>query len=81
MSASSGNSVFNSRLLLPSCDDGHRSALQEGRDQNSIDLQAAVVVDEALLLEPVHKFAYPCACGAHHFREGCLAHFQGMLRL
>jgi len=37
--------------------------LQEGYDKRAIYLQAAVVADEALLPEPIHKFTYPCAGG------------------
>jgi hypothetical protein len=61
--------------------DGHRPTLQEGDDRCAIYLQAAVVVDEALLLELIHKFTYPSAGGTNHLREGRLAHLQGVLRL
>src|SRR5258707_15368532 len=60
---------------------GHGSTLQEADDQCAIYLQAAVVADEALLPEPIHKFTYPCAGGTDHLRQGCLAHLQGVLRL
>jgi hypothetical protein len=49
---------------------GHGPALKEGRDQGVIYLQAAVIVDEALLFEPSHEFAYPCAGGTNHLRQG-----------
>jgi hypothetical protein len=49
-------------------DDGHGTTLEEGEDKRAIYLQAAIVVDEAFLLEPIHKFAYPCACGTNHLR-------------
>jgi hypothetical protein len=55
-------------------EDGHGTTLQEGDDQRAIYLQAAVVVDKALLLEYIHEFAYPCARGTNHFREGCLTY-------
>lgn len=38
---------------------GHGSTLQEARDQHAIYLQAAVVANEALLPELMHKFTYP----------------------
>ena len=57
---------------------GHGSILQEAGDQCAIYLQAAAVVaDEALLPERIHKFTYPCAGGTNHFRQGSLAHLQG----
>ena len=55
-------------------DNGHRPILQKGTDECAIYLQSAVVADEAFLLERIHKFTYPCAGGANHLREGCLAH-------
>jgi hypothetical protein len=51
-------------------DNGHRPILQKGADECAIYLQAAVVADEAFLLERTHKFAYPCAGSTNHFREG-----------
>jgi len=62
--------------LRPS-NNGHGPILQKGADKCAIYLQTAVVVDEALLLERIHKFTYSCAGGTNHLREGCLAHFQG----
>jgi hypothetical protein len=62
-------------------DNGHRSILQKGADECAIYLQAAVVADEAFLLERIHEFAYPCAGCTNHFRERCLAHLQGVLWL
>jgi len=62
-------------------DNGHRAILQKGTDECAIYLQAAVIADEAFLLERIHKFAYPCAGGTNHLREGCLAHLQGVLWL
>jgi len=59
---------------------GHGSTLQEAGDQCAIYLQAAVVADEALLPEPIHKFTYPCAGGTNHLCQGCLAHLQRGLR-
>jgi hypothetical protein len=53
---------------LPFGDDGHGTTLEEGEDKRAIYLQAAVVVDEAFLLELIHKFAYPGACGTNHLR-------------
>ena len=77
--------LFESRLLghfnLPFCGNGHGSTLQEAGDKCAIYLQAAVVADEALLLERIHKFTYPCAGGTNHLRQGSLAHLQGILRL
>jgi hypothetical protein len=55
-------------------DNGHGPILQKGADKCAIYLQAAVVADEALFLERIHKFTYPCAGGTNHLREGCLAH-------
>lgn|SRR5208282_2856683 len=66
---------------LRPCDNGHGSILQKGLDKCTIYLQTAVVVDEAPLLERIHKLTYPCARGTNHLREGCLAHLQGVLRL
>jgi len=62
-------------------DNGHRPTLKKAADKCAIYLQAAVVLDKALLLERTHKFTYPCAGGTNHLREGCLAHLQGVLRL
>ncbi len=62
-------------------DNGHRPILQKGADESAVYLQAVVVADEAFLLERIHKFAYPCAGCTNHFREGCLAHLQGVLWL
>jgi len=62
-------------------DNGHRPILQKGADEWAVYLQAAVVADEAFLLERIHKFAYPCAGCTNHFREGCLAHLQVVLWL
>jgi hypothetical protein len=62
-------------------DNGHGPILQKGADKCAIYLQTAVVADEALLLERIHKFTYPRAGGTNHLREGCLAHLQGVLRL
>ena len=53
------------RLLL----NRHGSILQEANNQSAIYLQAAVVADQALLPEPAHKFAYPCAGGTNHLRQ------------
>jgi len=61
-------------------DNRHGPIVQKGADECAIYLQAAVVVDEAFLLERIHKFAYPCAGGTNHLREGSLAHLQGALR-
>ena len=44
--------------LRPS-DNGHGPILQKGADKCAIYLQTAVVGDEALLLERIHKFTYP----------------------
>ena len=66
---------------LPFRGNGHGSTLQKADDQCAIYLQAAVVADEALLPEPIHKFTYPCAGGTNHLRQGSLAHLQGILRL
>jgi hypothetical protein len=66
---------------LPPPDNGHRPIMQKGSDEGAIYLQAAVIADEAFLLERIHKFAYPCAGGTNHLREGCLAHLQGVLWL
>jgi hypothetical protein len=62
-------------------DNGHGPTLQKAAYKCAIYLQAAVVMDKALLLERTHKFTYPCAGGTNHLREGCLAHLQGVLRL
>src|SRR5579863_61197 len=62
-------------------DNGHRTILQKGADEWRVYLQATVVADEAFLLERVHELAYPCAGCTNHFRESCLAHLQGVLRL
>src|ERR1700732_2219812 len=62
-------------------DNGHGAILQKGADKCAIYLQTAVVADEALFLERIHKFTSPRAGGTHHLREGCLAHLQGDLRL
>src|SRR5579864_4967918 len=62
-------------------DNGHRPIFQKGADKCAIYLQAAVVLDEAFLLECTHKFTYPCAGGTNHLREGCLAHLQGVFWL
>jgi len=55
--------LFESRLLahlgLRFIGNGHGSTLQEIRDQRAIYLQAAVVANEALLLELMHEFTYP----------------------
>jgi hypothetical protein len=60
--------LFESRLLahlgLRFRGNGHGSTLQEAEDQFAIYLQTAVVADEALLPEPIHKMTYPGA-GAH----------------
>jgi hypothetical protein len=42
-------------------DNGHGPTLQKAADKCAIYLQAAVVLDKALLLERTHKFAYPRA--------------------
>ena len=61
---------------------GHGSTLEEAGDQCAIYLQAAAVVaDEALLPERIHKFTYPSAGGTNHLRQGSLAYLQGGLRL
>src|ERR1700730_4411886 len=62
-------------------DNGHGPILQKGADKFAIYLQAAVVTDEAFLLEQIHKFTDSCAGGSDHLREGCLAHLQGVLWL
>ena len=49
-------------------DNGHRPILQKGAEKCAIYLQAAVVMDEAFLLERIHKFTYPSAGGANHLR-------------
>ena len=49
---------------------GHRPTLQEADEQCAIYLQAAIVADEALLPESIHKFTYPCAGGTDHLRQG-----------
>lgn len=49
---------------------GQGSTLQEGGDHCAIDLQPAVVADEAPFLEPIHKLTYPCAGGPDHLRQG-----------
>ena len=54
------------RLLFR--DNRHGPALQKGRDQFAIYLQAAVVLDEAFLLERIHEFTYPCAGSTNHLR-------------
>ena len=66
--------------LCPS-DNGHGSISQKSTDKCAIYLQTTVVVDQALLLERIHKFTYPSAGRTNHLREGCLAHLQGVLRL
>jgi hypothetical protein len=53
---------------LPFRDNGHGATLQKGIDQCAIYLQAAVVLDEAFLLERTHKFTDPCAGGTNHLR-------------
>ena len=60
---------------------GHGPTFQKADDKCAIYLQAAVVADETLLLELIHKSTYPGAGGANHLRQGCLAHLQGSLRL
>ena len=60
---------------------GHGPTFQVCGDKCAIYLQAAVVAHEALLPEPIHEFAYPCAGGADHLRKGCLANLQGAIRL
>jgi hypothetical protein len=62
-------------------DNGHGPTLQKATDKRAIYLQAAVVLDKALLLKRAHKFTYPRAGSTNHLREGCLAHLQGVLRL
>jgi hypothetical protein len=58
--------------------DGHGPTLQEAGDKCAIYLQAAAVVaNEALLPERIHKFTYPCAGGINHLRQGSLAYLQG----
>ena len=49
-------------------DNGHGPTLQKGTDEFAINLQAAVVLDEAFLLERTHKFTYPGAGGTNHLR-------------
>lgn len=44
--------------------------LQKTRKQCAIYLQGAVVADETLSFELIHKFTYPGAGGAHHLRQG-----------
>src|SRR6202790_1850659 len=73
--------IFMSPRGLLFRDNGHGPALQKGIDQCAIYLQAAVVLDEAFLLERTHKFTDPCAGGTNHLRQSSLAHFQGVLRL
>jgi hypothetical protein len=53
---------------LPFRDNGHGPTVQKGIDQCAIYLQAAVVLDEAFLLERTHKFTYSCAGGTDHLR-------------
>src|SRR5579863_5164639 len=60
---------------------GHRPILQKSVDKCAVYLQAAVVGDEALLLERIHRFAHPCAGGTNHLREGRLAHLEGVFWL
>lgn len=62
-------------------DNGHGPIFQKGADQFAVYLQAAVVLDKAFLLEPIHKFTYPRAGGTNHLRERCLAHLQRTLRV
>ena len=69
----------SSRLRPPH--NGHGPILQKGADKCAVYLQAAVVADEAFLLEQIHKFTDSCAGGSDHLREGCLAHLQGVLWL
>ena len=54
---------------------GHGPTFQKADDKCAIYLQAAVVADETILLELIHKSTYPGAGGANHLRQGCLAHF------
>ena len=49
-------------------DNRHGPILQKGADKCAIYLQAAVVLDKALLLERTHKFTYPFAGGTNHLR-------------
>jgi hypothetical protein len=65
---------------LRSPDNRHGPILRKAADQCAIYLQTAVVLDEAFLLERIHKFTYLCAGGTNHLRQGCLAHFQGIFR-
>jgi len=44
---------------LRSPNNGHGPTEQKAADKIAIDLQAAVVMDEAVLLERIHKFTYP----------------------
>src|SRR6476661_7252107 len=62
-------------------DNGHGPTLQKIADKCAIYLQATVVLNKTLLLKRTHKFTYPRAGSTNHFREGCLAHLQGVLRL
>src|ERR1700676_1138539 len=73
--------IFMSPRGLLFRDNGHGPTLQKAIDQCAIYLQAAVVLDEAFLLERTHKFTYPCAGGTNHLRQSSLAHLQGGLRL
>jgi hypothetical protein len=68
-------------LSLPLGDHRHRPPEQVGGNHFAIDLQRAVVIDEALLLERLHEFAYPCASGTHHLRQSSLAHSQRAVEL
>src|SRR4029077_6707748 len=49
-------------------DNGHGPTLQKATNKCAIYLQAAVVLDKALLLERTHKFTYPFAGGTNHLR-------------
>jgi hypothetical protein len=60
--------LHQDRRVLSFCDNRHGSIFQKRADKCAIYLQAAVVVDEAFLLERAHEFAHPCAGGTDHLR-------------
>ena len=62
--------LFITRLFLRFPRNGQGSTLQEIGDQCTVYLQGAVVADEALLPEAIHKFTDPCPGGTNHLRQG-----------